>query len=498
MKVIKNIAKITGVFLFFGFCHYAQASDPVDVYRFWSEEYRAHFYTASKSEKEEVIEKYPDNIWRYEGVAYKAYNKKTNGLTPVYRFWSEEYRAHFYTASKSEKEEVIEKYPDNIWRYEGVAWYTDPENKEALNPVYRFWSEEYRAHFYTNNPNEKRCVIETYDKKTWRYEGVSYYAPGNVPKEDPNLVCDNGNGPTMLVGLWEYSRSDLEETPFKIEANNDYQIKNSAGDIVAQISADTTTRVTYASDGKLKVIEPIKETLVGSEVTFEAKEGNKNLNMIFDVYRPGSPYDQYRGNIKLNYVEYIQDENLKKRIWVINMVPLEQYVWGMGEITGTGPMDYNRVMTTLFRTYGYWKIQYSTQHLAKGFIVDATPGNQLYYGYDYEKKYTRIREAAKNTRGKIVKYGGGVALTPYSSWTDGRTRSFEERWGSDNYPYCQSVKDPYGEHPDLSTQELFDSGNHMVGLSAHGALELAGDDYDWDWRRIVNYYYEGVDIKEEY
>jgi peptidoglycan hydrolase-like amidase len=38
----------------------------------------------------------------------------------------------------------------------------------------------------------------------------------------------------------------------------------------------------------------------------------------------------------------------------------------------------------------------------------------------------------------------------------------------------------------------------MVGLSAHGALELAGDDYDWDWRRIVNYYYEGVDIKEEY
>jgi peptidoglycan hydrolase-like amidase len=290
----------------------------------------------------------------------------------------------------------------------------------------------------------------------------------------------------------------LEETPFKIEANNDYQIKNSAGDIVAQISADTTTRVTYASDGKLKVIEPIKETLVGSEVTFEAKEGNKNLNMIFDVYRPGSPYDQYRGNIKLNYVEYIQDENLKKRIWVINMVPLEQYVWGMGEITGTGPMDYNRVMTTLFRTYGYWKIQYSTQHLAKGFIVDATPGNQLYYGYDYEKKYTRIREAAKNTRGKIVKYGGGVALTPYSSWTDGRTRSFEERWGSDNYPYCQSVKDPYGEHPDLSTQELFDSGNHMVGLSAHGALELAGDDYDWDWRRIVNYYYEGVDIKGEY
>jgi stage II sporulation protein D len=180
------------------------------------------------------------------------------------------------------------------------------------------------------------------------------------------------------------------------------------------------------------------------------------------------------------------------------MVPLEQYVWGMGEITGTGPMEYNRVMTTLFRTYGYWKIQHSTQHLAKGFIVDATPGNQLYYGYDYEQQYPRIKEAAQDTRGKIVKYDGDVALTPYSSWTDGRTRSFEEHWGSDDYPWCQSVDDPYGEHPDLSTQELFDSGNHMVGLSAHGALELAGDDHNWGWKRLIDYYYEGVNIKEEY
>ncbi|HDZ11096.1 MAG TPA: hypothetical protein ENH53_02705 [Bacteroidetes bacterium] len=87
---------------------------------------------------------------------------------------------------------------------------------------------------------------------------------------------------------------------------------------------------------------------------------------------------------------------------------------------------------------------------------------------------------------------------PYSSWTDGRTRSFKERWGSTNYPWCQSVPDPYGDYngkywdkPYMSTRKLVNAGNHMVGMSAHGALTLAHDK-DWGWKKILNYYINNV------
>ena len=94
-------------------------------------------------------------------------------------------------------------------------------------------------------------------------------------------------------------------------------------------------------------------------------------------------------------------------------------------------------------------------------------------------------------------YNKELAITPYSSWTDGRTRSFKERWGSSNYPWCKSVSDPYGKHPTKSTSQLEAEGNHMVGLSANGALNLAGD-HNWDYDRIIKYYFTDVDIRTVY
>jgi hypothetical protein len=90
-----------------------------------------------------------------------------------------------------------------------------------------------------------------------------------------------------------------------------------------------------------------------------------------------------------------------------------------------------------------------------------------------------------------------VTLTPYSSWTDGRTRSFQERWGSKNYPWCQSVSDPYGKHPTKDTETLEKEGNHMVGLSAHGSLELATNhNKSWEW--ILNYYFHNINLRKAY
>jgi peptidoglycan hydrolase-like amidase len=326
---------------------------------------------------------------------------------------------------------------------------------------------------------------------------VAYLNSNNLGEAD---LPAGVNGPDITVGLLSYSKSDLQDSCsdspcyFHINASKNYVIKNSSGTTLGTIDKDTETKVKYISSGNYDVYNSISDTTVSGEVNFEAADGD-NSDMIFDINKPGSSYDNYRGKIKLKY--YNNPDGLDEN-WAINTLPLEQYLWGIGEIQATGPSDHNNVMVTMFRTYGYWKLKFSTKYIAKGFVVTADTSSQLYYGYDWETAHPNIKTAADDTFGKIVMYGNEIALTPYSSWTDGRTRSFEERWDSTDYPWCQSVSDPYGKHATMSTAELEAAGNHMVGLSAHGSLNLAGDDYNWDWQDIINYYFTGVRLQTAY
>jgi len=151
----------------------------VPVYRFWSDLYSGHFYTASKAERDLVIDLYSDDVWRYECIAYYAYNSSIGTSIPVYRFWSDLYSGHFYTSSEEERDLVIELYSDDVWRYEGVAYYAYNSPTDTTSPVYRFWSDLFTHHFYTASEEERDLVIELYSDDVWRYEGVAYYAETN-------------------------------------------------------------------------------------------------------------------------------------------------------------------------------------------------------------------------------------------------------------------------------------------------------------------------------
>lgn len=319
-------------------------------------------------------------------------------------------------------------------------------------------------------------------------------------------------GPEVSVGLVSYTKQDLKDASFQIKAFSastgaplDYVIRDKNNAVLATISAaaaERTTKVKYLSDKTFTLYNSTGLEAPSSaveEIRFEAADPTKQSDIVFDFNRPSSDFDQYRGKMKLRYWS---NPDGADEIWAINTLPLEQYVWGMGEMTGTGPSQHSQVMTTVFRTYGYWKIKFSTKFSSKGFKVNATPGNQLYYGYDWEKKYPDIRKAAEATQGHLVMYLANstneIALTPYSSWTDGKTRSFQQRWGSTAYPWCQSVSDPYGKHPTLSTTALEEQGNHMVGLSANGSLKMAGDKYKKNWQEILNYYFKKINLRKAY
>ncbi|MFA6159633.1 MAG: SpoIID/LytB domain-containing protein [Parcubacteria group bacterium] len=429
----------------------------VPVFRFYSTINGDHMYTASNSEKG-ILANMTISGYQYEGIAFYGYSSRVTNSFPVYRFYSPSHRNHLYTISESERNQLSE----SDYQYEGIAFYAYATQLMGSSPIYRFYDSQIGDHFYTASENEKN-----------------------------NLLLSE-LGPEIPVGLWNYgSRTALKDDPFKISANKAYNIKNRDGNIVAQIDGNTQTRVTYDSDSYLKVYSSVSETKSKYVFYFDAVDGD-NSTLIFDVNRPNSIYDQYRGKIKIQYTD-------SANLWVINTLPLEHYAWGAGEFTGTGPAEHSKVMSTIFRTYGYRYITWtSTIYVPYGFRIKSDSGNQIYRGYDWETAYPNVKVAAQATRGVIATYNGNVALTPYSSWSDGRTRSFEERWGSKEYPWCQSVSDPYGKNSTMTTKQLEDAGNHMVGLIANGSLKLAGSSYNWDWQRIMKYYYTGISLNTAY
>ena len=312
-------------------------------------------------------------------------------------------------------------------------------------------------------------------------------------------------GPEISVGLWAYSKTDIMNSGFQIDANKAYNVKDSNGNILAQVAGTTTTKVSYNdSQNQLTVEGPITKVVAGTNVTFDAADGD-NSSLVLNTHR--STYvatdwrgkiDRYRGKIKVQYYRGYDIANGAvvgspdvTQIWINNIVPLEQYIWGTAETSGTKNINHTQAMVTAVRTYGFWYIKYANKYAALGFKIRSDSGSQNYGGYDWELSHPNIPLAAKNTRAVIATYARDVALTPYSSASDGRTRSWQEKWGGTSYPWCQSVPDPYGK--DLTRS----GGSHMVGMIGFGSENLAGT-YGWDWQRILKYYYTGIGLTTNY
>ncbi len=95
----------------------------VPIYRFYSKNYKGHFFTLDEDEKDSLINTNPN--WRYEGIAFYAFGEKGEGMATLHRFYSKAYRGHFFTIDEAEKDNLIANNPN--WKYEGEAGYVYPE-----------------------------------------------------------------------------------------------------------------------------------------------------------------------------------------------------------------------------------------------------------------------------------------------------------------------------------------------------------------------------------
>lgn len=163
----------------------AATATAVAVYRFWSPVYQGHFFTTDINERDQIIARW-SHIWTYEGQRYTAFDTQIAGTIPLYRFWSNEYSGHFYTADTGERDAVMARWPDT-WKYEGVAYYVYPANSAQPDtvPVARFWSASAGHHFYTADAAERDAVIAKWSR-VWAFEGTNFRVPSTgIPVPPP-------------------------------------------------------------------------------------------------------------------------------------------------------------------------------------------------------------------------------------------------------------------------------------------------------------------------
>ena len=142
------------------------------IYRFFNNRIGVHFYTASATERDTLLNNPSDFV--YENASYLAVDSATENSerAVVYRFFNPTTGAHLYTISETERDSIQENLAN--FNYEGEAFSAYGSEVAGSIPVYRFFNPTTGAHFYTPSAGERDVVVR--DLPNFQSEGIAYYA----------------------------------------------------------------------------------------------------------------------------------------------------------------------------------------------------------------------------------------------------------------------------------------------------------------------------------
>jgi hypothetical protein len=282
------------------------------------------------------------------------------------------------------------------------------------------------------------------------------------------------------------SNPDPEATTVTSDAT--FEVREGSGTLLTTLDAAQTVSVTY--DGGAYSVEASNGyTHVGNSYIRMNPTGSGILQVssYHDVasWDPGIDDNKFHGSVEVRY------SPVSDATWVVNELPVEEYLKGIAETGSGAPTDYYQAMTVAARSYALWHLDHGGKYGAAEIfhLKNSRNGNgddQVYKGYGLEVRFPELATAVSSTSGQAVTYGGNVAMTSYFSNSDGRTRSAQEVWNTTDWPWLQSVADPDGNG-------MVSSG-HGVGMSGDGAYNRAerGDSY----AAILDYYYANTGLQQ--
>jgi stage II sporulation protein D len=148
------------------------------------------------------------------------------------------------------------------------------------------------------------------------------------------------------------------------------------------------------------------------------------------VYGPGGLYHRYRGTIV--------GQPGGGLFYIINVLSIEDYLRGLGEVPSSWPLDAIKAQVVAARCY-------ALTHLGTNALYDVDDSTQfqVYLGADNESSTQNA--AVDQTVGQVLTYGGRVIIAFFSASDGGHTANVSDVWGGSlaTYPYLTGVLDPW-------------------------------------------------------
>ncbi len=306
----------------------------------------------------------------------------------------------------------------------------------------------------------------------------------------PTGIIDDRTAVEQLIRIGYFPTSD----PVQIKSSSPYEIRDANNIVIQSVLPQGITTILFDSSSKLYTLQtPTGALTTTSYPRFTGVlQGNAPLDpsTIFEIvsYSNRSAWSStindntVRGALEMRYSEKTG------KVWVINELPLEQYLKGIAETSNNSPYEFQKALIVAARTYAQYHIDHNTKYIGEYFTIRATDFDQVYRGYGAESRLPSVTRAVEETRGVIVHYQGTLAITPYYSQSDGRTRSWGEVWGGSPKPWLVGKPDPAGQGLPLL--------GHGVGMPARGAISMALEGKTFE--DILKYYYTGIELRRTY
>lgn len=293
-------------------------------------------------------------------------------------------------------------------------------------------------------------------------------------------------GPIMRVGVIH------AETTHSITADTPFEVRTGSGQLLVSLPAKTAVNITYnKTSGQYTVQSAVFNTTIDDYIVVQALDNFTIMELLSLERRlpwnPAVNENLFRGSLEIRHSQ------ATGRTWVINILPMEQYLKGIAETSSESPVEFLKVMSVAARTYATYHYERQTKHADEHFYVDSE-FDQVYKGYALEKRHPRLVEAVDATTGQVVTWTDPqtgetkIAITPYFSSSDGRTRDWSEVWGGE-VPWAKSVPVPH----DIGKQLL----GHGVGMSARGGLLMVVED-NATYDEVLKYFFQGIQIQDRY
>lgn len=240
--------------------------------------------------------------------------------------------------------------------------------------------------------------------------------------------------------------SEYSKKSGKLVMSQDLRILVGSSKKMVLIDSDKEIIITDTLTGKILFVGdgPFAIGLKGG--FFEINGDKKESKIITIESQDGIVFagdKKYRGKLSLY--------NIKKEIHVINVIPVEEYLYGV--LPKEMPAEWSKqalmAQAVASRTYALYMKESNVNNI---YDLESDTNYQVYGGYEAESK--KSNAAVDDTAGLVVTFSGNLVAAFFHSDSGGYTESSENVWGK-KLPSLESFRDRFSNRKKAGSWKLY-------------------------------------------